>query len=62
MTLNEVALHLGVSAKTVKRLGIPFTRIGRQRRYHPALVEKYELSHSNLPVAWKSGIENTYHE
>lgn len=54
LTPKEVAAYLQISVKTLKRLPIPFTKIGRQKRYHPELVEKYELAHSNLPIAWKA--------
>jgi transposase len=43
MSLKEVAEHFGVSEKTVKRMPLAFTKIGRQRRYHPAIVRRYEL-------------------
>src|SRR5690242_19920048 len=41
MTIDDVAVALKVSAKTVKRLKIDFSRIGRQRRYHPRDVEEF---------------------
>jgi transposase len=56
MTLKEVASHFGVSEKTVKRMKLPFTRIGRQRRYHPSIIKTYEVSHASSPLAalaWK---------
>lgn len=52
LTLNELAEHFRVSVTTAKKLGIPFTRIGNQRRYPVRLVEKYELDHSSQPKAW----------
>lgn len=55
MTLRDVAERLTVHPSTVKRLPIPFTRIGQQRRYHPKVVEKYEADHSNRPAAWREG-------
>ena len=54
MTLRQLAEHFNVSEKTAQRLPIPFTRIGRQRRYHPAIVAKYEMLHASIPSAWKS--------
>lgn len=52
LSLNELAEHFGVSVSTAKKLGIPFTRIGIQRRYPVRLVEKYALEHSTQPKAW----------
>lgn len=52
MSLKEVAEHFGVSVSTAKKLPIPFTRIGKQRRYPVRLVEKYALEHSTQPKAW----------
>lgn len=45
MTLREVADHFNVSLNTAKTLPIAFTRVGkgRQRRYHPSLVKRYEV-------------------
>lgn len=53
LSLNELAEHFGVSISTAKKLGIPFTRIGSQRRYPMRLVEKYALEHSTQPKAWE---------
>ena len=53
LTVAELADRFGVHPNTVKNLPIPFTRIGRQRRYHPKAVEKYEADHSNRPAAWR---------
>jgi AraC-like DNA-binding protein len=47
LSLKELAEHFGVSEKTVKRMPIPYTRIGRQRRYHPAIVKRYEVMNAS---------------
>lgn len=47
LSLKELAEHFGVSEKTVKRMPIPFTKIGRQRRYHPAIVRQYEVKNAS---------------
>jgi hypothetical protein len=52
LSLNELAEHFGVSVSTAKKLGIPFTRIGNQRRYPVRLVERYALEHATQPKAW----------
>jgi hypothetical protein len=49
LNLKELAQHLGVSLNTARELPIHYTRIGRQRRYHPALVRRYEIL--NVPSA-----------
>lgn len=56
MSLKEVAEHFGVSEKSVKRLPIPFTRIGRQRRYHPDMVKHYEMMNASpgAMLDWKA--------
>jgi hypothetical protein len=38
LTVRQVAERLQVHPNTVKKLSIPFTRIGSVRRYHPAAV------------------------
>lgn len=43
MSLKELAAHLNVSLNTAKSLPISYTKIGRQRRYHPAIVKRYEV-------------------
>lgn len=53
MTLKELAEYFNVSEKTVKRMPIAYTRIGRQRRYHPAIVRHYEVMRASSPLAWK---------
>lgn len=53
LTLKQVAARLAVSTTTVKQLAIPFTRIGRQRRYKLSLIEKYEADKSSQPKAWR---------
>jgi hypothetical protein len=53
MTLKELAAHFGVSFNTARELPITFTEIGRQRRYHPALVKAYEVVHATRPLDWK---------
>ena len=53
LTLSELAKHFKISVSTAKKLGIPFTRIGPQRRYPVRLVEKYALDHSTQPKAWE---------
>lgn len=45
MSLKELAEHFGVSVNTAKSLPISYTKIGRQRRYHPAIVRRYEVMH-----------------
>lgn len=47
LSLKEVAEHFKVCEKTVKRMPIPFTRIGRQRRYHPSHVKLYEVKNAS---------------
>ncbi len=56
LSLQEVADLLNVSEDTVKRAAIPFTRIGRQRRYHPRIIQKYQADHASRPAAWKEGV------
>jgi hypothetical protein len=53
MSLKQVAEHFNVSEKTVKRMKLPFTRIGKQRRYHPSIIKTYEVMHASSPLAWK---------
>lgn len=53
MSLKEVAAQLGVSEKTVKRMPLSYTMIGRQRRYHPAIVKRYVVMHASSPLDWK---------
>lgn len=56
MSLKELAAHFNVSLNTAKALPIPFTKIGRQRRYHPAIVKRYEVSNVASPkgaLTWK---------
>lgn len=58
MSLKELAAHLNVSLNTAKGLPIPFTRVGgrKQRRYHPALVKRYEVLNASSPrgaLDWK---------
>lgn len=55
MTPEEVADRWKCSVDTVKRSGMAFTRIGVKRRYHPKVVERYELARSSRPDAWKAG-------
>lgn len=52
LSLSELAEHFGVSVSTAKKLSIPFTKIGSQRRYPRRLVERYALEHSTQPKAW----------
>jgi excisionase family DNA binding protein len=52
LTVRQVAERLQVHPNTVKKLSIPFTRIGSVRRYHPAAVEKFLREHANRPQAW----------
>ena len=47
MTLRDLADHFRVSINTAKKLPISFTKIGRQRRYHPELVKRYEVMHAS---------------
>lgn len=47
MSLKQLAAHFGVSVNTAKSLPISYTKIGRQRRYHPALVKRYEVMHAS---------------
>lgn len=57
MSLKQVAAHFGVSINTAKTLPIPFTKIGRQRRYHPTLVKQYEWKNVASPkdaLVWKA--------
>ena len=53
MSLKEVAEHFGVSEKTVKRMPLAHTKIGRQRRYHPDIIKRYEVMNASSPLAWK---------
>lgn len=55
LTIQEVAEQLGVHEDTVKNLAIPFTRIGRQRRYSQPLIDKYLKDHASRPDAWAKG-------
>lgn len=55
MTIKEVARALKVSVKTIRRLPLPFTRVGRQRRYRPRIVEKYLERQASRPDAWRRG-------
>lgn len=55
LTIQQVAELLGVHTDTVKNLAIPFTKVGRQRRYHPKIVDKYLADHSSRPDAWARG-------
>lgn len=52
LSLNELAEHFAVSLSTARKLPIPFTRVGVQRRYPMRLVEKYALERSTQPKAW----------
>jgi hypothetical protein len=54
LSLKEVAEHFGVSEKTVKRMPLPYTKIGRQRRYHPDIIKRYEVMNATSPLAWKA--------
>lgn len=57
MSLKELAEHFNVSLNTAKALPIPFTKIGRQRRYHPALVKQYEwknVASAKGALDWKA--------
>lgn len=53
MNLKELAAHLGVSLNTARDLPITFTKVGRQRRYHPALVKRFEVLNASRPLDWK---------
>ena len=33
LTVDEVAQWLKVSRRTIERMGLPFAKVGRQRRY-----------------------------
>lgn len=55
LTVEEVAEMLSVHPDTVKNQAIPFTRVGRQRRYHPRAIEKWLQDHSPRPDAWAKG-------
>jgi len=53
MTLKDLAVHFRVSVNTAKKLPISYTKIGRQRRYHPTLVKRYEVLRASKPLDWK---------
>lgn len=56
LNLKELAEHLGVSLNTAARLPISYTKVGRQRRYHPALIKRYEILNASSVKAsldWK---------
>lgn len=53
MSLRELAEHFNVSLNTAKALPISYTKIGRQRRYHPAIVKRYEVMRASSPLDWK---------
>jgi hypothetical protein len=53
LSLKELAAHFNVSLNTAKTLPIAYTKIGRQRRYHPALVKRYEVLRASKPLDWK---------
>lgn len=53
LSVKMLAERWDVHPNTVKNLPIPFTKVGRQRRYHPKAVEKYEADHSPRPKAWR---------
>lgn len=53
MSLRELAEHFNVSLNTAKSLPIAHTKIGRQRRYHPTLVKRYEVLRASRPLDWK---------
>jgi hypothetical protein len=53
MSRAQVAERWNCSEDTVKRSGMPFTRIGKSPMYHPKIVERYELSRSSRPSLWK---------
>jgi excisionase family DNA binding protein len=55
LTIKEVAEMLRVHPDTVRNLPIPFTRIGRQRRYHPRIIEKYQAAQSPRRSDWLRG-------
>jgi excisionase family DNA binding protein len=52
LTIKEVAERLGVHPDTVRNLPIAYTRVGRQRRYHPLIIEKYLAAHSPRRSDW----------
>jgi hypothetical protein len=52
-SLKQLAAHFGVCINTAKKYPIAFTRAGRQRRYHPALVKRYEVLRASKPLDWK---------
>lgn len=52
LSIDQVADMLGVHKDTVRNLPIAFTRVGRQRRYHPGIVAKYLEDHSSRPKVW----------
>ena len=47
MSLKQLAEHFGVSLTTAKALPISYTKIGRQRRYHPTIVKQYEVKNAS---------------
>lgn len=50
-TIKDVAERLSVSVRTVQKLPIRFIRVGIQRRYDWADVEKYLNSHASRKIA-----------
>lgn len=50
LSIGEVAQLLGVSKKTVQRLPIPRTRLGRLPRFSRQVVEKFMAGRQEVPV------------
>lgn len=56
LTIDQLAERYDICKTTAKKLPIVFTRVGRQRRYPLAAVERFELLNASRPTEWKAAV------